>query len=148
MEIILKQDVKGLGYKHDVVTVKPGYARNYLVPQGMAMFATKSNIKMMEELSRQQARKAEKIKQDALDRATSMGELKIEIFTKAGETGKIFGAVTTTQIAEALNAKGFEADRRDITILDEIKMLGEYNASIELHKEVNHTFSVVVSREA
>jgi len=147
MEIILTQDVKGLGYKHDVVTVKPGYARNYLVPQGIAMIASKPNLKMVQELSRQQARKAEKVKQDALDRAAQMGDLKVEIKTKAGGSGKIFGAVTTTQIAEVLTSKGFEADRRDIQILGDIKTLGEFKASIELHKEVKHEFTVIVSRE-
>jgi large subunit ribosomal protein L9 len=136
MEIILKQSVKGLGDKDDRVVVKPGYARNYLIPQGYAVLATPSNIKMMEETQRQQARKREQIKRDAQNLAERLEGLRLEIRTKAGETGKIFGAVTALQISAALREKGFEVDRRQIEIADDIKMLGSYHAILNLHKEV------------
>lgn len=145
MEIILKEDVEGLGYKDDIVTVKPGYGRNYLIPQGLAIVASKSNIKILEENTRQAAHKAAKLKADAEAKAAEIGELVLEIGAKAGESGKIFGAVTNTQIADALNEKGFDIDRRKISIKEEVKTLGEYTATIDLHKEVKHeiTFKVV-----
>lgn len=147
MEIILKEDIKGLGYKNDVVTVKPGYGRNYLIPQGFAILANASNKKMIEEEIRQAAHKAEKIKQDAQDLANAMGELVLEIKTKAGESGKIFGAVTTLQVSDALKAKGYEIDRKRISFDTDIKNLGEYTANIDLHKEVKHSIGISVIAE-
>src|SRR4051812_12153589 len=114
MEIILTQDVQGLGYKNDVVKVKPGYGRNYLIPNGVALIANDSNKRMIAENSRQAAHKAAKVKQDAETIAQKMGELTVEVKTKAGETGKIFGAVTAIQIADALKAKGFDIDRKKV----------------------------------
>src|SRR5210317_1801152 len=111
MEIILKDDIKGLGYKNDMVTVKPGYARNYLIPQGFAIMANESNTKMMAENVRQAAHKAEKVKADAEAIANGIGDTVLEIKAKAGDSGKIFGAVTTLQISDALKAKGFDVDR-------------------------------------
>ena len=144
MEIILKEDVKGLGYKDDVVTVKPGYARNYLIPQGFAILASESNKKMLAENLKQAAHKKAKIKQDADDLAVRIGDLEIVIEAKAGETGKIFGAVTPLQIAEGLVAKGFEIDRKKISFSEDIKTLGDYKAILDLHKEVKHEISVKV----
>jgi large subunit ribosomal protein L9 len=115
MEIILKTDIAGLGYKNDVVTVKPGYGRNYLIPQGFAVMATPSNKKILAENIKQIAHKLEKIKLDAQTLSDSIGELALEIAAKVGESGKIFGRVTTLQISEALKEKGFEVDRKKIS---------------------------------
>ncbi len=138
MEIILKEDIQGLGYKNDFVKVKPGYARNYLIPKGYAILASPSNKKMIEENVRQAAHKAEKVKQDAQALADSIGELSIEIPAKVGESGKIFGAVTTLQISDALKEKGFEIDRKKISFNSEVKTAGEFIAILDLHKEVKH----------
>ena len=147
MDIILKQDVAGLGYKNDTVSVKPGYGRNYLIPQGIAIIANKSNLKMIEENIRQAAHKAEKLKKDAEDLAARIGTTVVEIGTKAGESGKIFGAITNTQIAESLSEKGFDIDRKKIHFNNQIKDLGEYTVVIDLHKEVKHEIQVKVIAE-
>lgn len=147
MEVILTQDINGLGYKNDTVDVKPGYGRNYLIPQGFAIIANKSNAKMIEENIRQAAHKAEKVKKDAEELANNIGDLTLTIATKAGESGKIFGAVTTIQIAEALKAKGFDVDRKKIGIQGDIKQLGEYKAILDLHKEVQKEISLSVVAE-
>ena len=116
MDVILKEDIKGLGYKNDTVSVKPGYGRNYLIPQGIAILANKSNRKKIDEIIKQHSHKAEKLKQDAQDIADKIGEMVLEIKAKAGESGKIFGAVTALQVADALAAKGFEIDRKKISL--------------------------------
>ncbi|MTI30832.1 50S ribosomal protein L9 [Xanthovirga aplysinae] len=147
MEVILKTDIKGLGYKNDIVKVKPGYGRNYLIPQGFAIIASLSNKKMIAENIKQAAHKAEKIKTEAETIAAGIGELVLELKTKAGESGKIFGAITTLQISDALKEKGFEIDRKKISIPGDVKMLGEYVAEIDLHKEVKKEVKFVVSAE-
>ncbi|PPL04657.1 50S ribosomal protein L9 [Parapedobacter indicus] len=136
MEVILKQDIKKLGEKDDVVTVKPGYGRNYLIPQGFAVLATESAKKVLAENIRQAQFKQDKIKKDATELAAKLEGLKLTIGAKAGETGKIFGSVNSIQIAEALRKQGFEVDRRRITFESEPKVLGEYVANLNLHKEV------------
>lgn len=136
MEVILKQDIKSLGEKDDIVTVKPGFGRNYLIPQGFAVLATPSAKKVLAENLKQAAFKQEKIKKDAEAIAAQLADVKLSIGAKAGETGKIFGAVNTIQVADALKAKGFEVDRRRITFETEPKTLGEYVANLNLHKEV------------
>jgi len=145
MEIILKTDIAGLGYKNDVVAVKPGYGRNYLIPQGFAVMATPSNRKVLAENVKQAAHKVEKIRQDALDLAASIGELSLKIPAKTGDSGKIFGRVTSLQISDLLKEKGFDVDRKKISIDSEVKMVGDYTATLDLHKEVKHkiSFSVV-----
>jgi len=145
MEVILKQDMPGLGYKYDTVNVKPGYGRNFLIPRGIAILANNSNRKMIDENIRQAAHKAEKLKSDALAIAEKIEALAIEIGAKTGESGKIFGAVTTLQIAEALTSNGFDVDRRRISFNGDIKTVGDYEAAVELHKEVkaNLKFKVV-----
>ncbi len=145
MEIILKQDIPGLGYKYDTVTVKPGYGRNYLIPQGQAILANKSNRKMIDENIRQAAHKAEKLKNDAQELAAKLEALTIKIGTKAGENGKIFGAVTSNQLAEIFKENGYDVDRRRISFKGEIKTLGDYEATVDLHREVKASikFSVV-----
>ena len=139
MQIILIQDVKNLGYKNDIVNVKPGYARNYLIPQGMAILATESARKVLAENMPQQAYKQEKIKKEAQDIATLLEGLTLRIPAKAAATGKIFGSVNNVQIANAIKeAKGIEIDRKQIMIDDNtIKEVGNYTAKIRLHKEVS-----------
>jgi large subunit ribosomal protein L9 len=145
MEVILKDDIKGVGFKNDIVTVKPGFGRNYLIPQGLAVMADKSNKKVVAENIRQAAHKAEKIKTEAQAIADQIGDMTLEIPARVGETGKIFGAVTTLQLSEALKAKGIDVDRKKISFDSEVKTAGEYTASIALHKEVKHQvkFNVV-----
>jgi len=147
MELILKDDIKGLGYKDDVVSVKPGYGRNYLIPKGLAVLATAANKKVLEENLRQAAHKAEKVKTVAEEMAASIGELELTIGAKAGESGKIFGAVTAIQIADALKDKGFDIDRRKISFTSDIKMLGDYTATLDLHKEVKKEIKIKVVEE-
>lgn len=146
MEVILRDDVKGLGYKNDTVNVKPGYGRNFLIPQGLAILANKSNRKMIDENIRQASHKAEKLKMDADALAAGMGELTLEIKTKAGESGKIFGSITAIQVADALMAKGFDIDRKKISV-DNIKEVGEHKAMIDLHKEVHHPIKLNIVAE-
>ncbi len=146
MEIILREDIKGLGYKNDTVSVKPGYGRNYLIPKGVAILANKSNRKMIDENIKQAAHKAAKLQQDAQAIADKMGELVLDINTKAGESGKIFGAITALQVADALAAKGFEIERKKISF-DQIKNIGEYKAMIDLHKAVHHQITLNVVAE-
>ena len=147
MEVILKDDVKGLGFKNDTITVKPGYGRNYLIPQGIAVMADKSNKKIVAENIRQASHKAEKVRLDAQAVADQIGDTVIELKAKVGETGKIFGAVTTTQLSDALRAKGIEVDRKKISFDSEVKTAGEYTASVALHKEVTHTVRLNVVGE-
>ena len=136
MEIILKQDIKKVGEKDDIVNVKPGFGRNYLIPQGFAILATTSAKKVLAENIKQAQFKQEKIKKDAEAIASKLEGIKLSIGAKAGETGKIFGSVNTIQIAEALKKQGFEVDRRRITFEEEPKVIGEYVANLNLHKEV------------
>jgi large subunit ribosomal protein L9 len=136
MEVILTQDMQGLGYKNDVISVKAGYGRNYLIPKGYAILANASNRKMIEENVRQAAHKAEKLKKDAEGIAEQIGDLVLEVGAKVGESGKIFGAITSLQISDALKDKGFEIDRKKINFNTKVKEVGEYFVTIDLHKEV------------
>ena len=147
MEVILKQDVAGLGYKNDIVKVKAGYGNNYLIPNGIALIATESNKKVVQENIRQASHKAAKIKQDAEALAQKIGDLTVEIGTKAGESGRIFGAVTANQISDALKGKGFTVDRKKIVLKENPKQLGTYNVTLDLHKEVKHDIKVDVVAE-
>ncbi|PWJ58547.1 large subunit ribosomal protein L9 [Dyadobacter jejuensis] len=143
MEIILLTDIAGVGYKNDIVSVKAGYGRNYLIPQGFALLANASNRKIVAENVRQASHKAEKLKKDAEDIAAAIGEMVIEIRTVVGESGRIFGRVTNTQVADILKSKGFDIDRKKITV-DDVKSIGSYTAIVDLHKEVKHTLAVNV----
>ncbi len=147
MEVILKQDVQGLGYKNDTVKVKAGYGRNYLIPNGLALIANDSNKRLIEENIRQMAHKAAKLKQDAEALSAKIGELTIELKTKAGESGKIFGAVTAIQVSDALKAKGFDVDRKKVHFKEQPKQLGSYTVTLDLHKEVKHEIKVNVVAE-
>lgn len=147
MELILREDVKGLGYKNDIVKVKPGFGRNYLLPQGLAIVASESNKKVVAENVKQAAHKAEKIKKEAEALAEKIAGATIEIATKVGETGKIFGKVTSLQVSDSLKAKGIEVDRKKISFKEDIKTVGEYTAYFDLHKEVKTSIQVKVVAE-
>ena len=138
MEVILKQDVNNLGYKNDVIKVKNGYCRNYLIPKGLAIIATETNKKVVAETQKQRAFKEEKIKKEAQKLADSLQNITLKIGAKAGTSGKIFGAVNALQIAEAIKSQyNFEIDRKKIIVDGEsIKELGTYSAKVNLHKEI------------
>lgn len=146
MEIILKQNVDNLGDAGDLVVVKPGYGRNFLIPTGKAVVATPSAKKMREENLRQRAHKEAKLVEMAEAKAAKLKELKISIGAKVGESGKIFGSVNTIQLADAINGLGVEVERKNVSIINEpIKTVGSYEAKIKLHKTVVETikFDVV-----
>lgn len=148
MEIILKKDIEKLGYKDDMVSVKPGYARNYLIPQGMAIVATVSEKKVHAETLRQRAHKEEKLKAEAEKMAESLEKQTIQIGAKVGENGKIFGSVNTIQLADALEAAGFNIERKRITIKNEpIKQIGTYEADVVVHKGIIQTINFEVVGE-
>ena len=137
MELILVEDVAGLGYKNDIVSVKKGYGRNYLIPQGKAVIASESARKVLAENLKQRAHKLAKIKADAEELAAKLAPVALTIATKVSATGTIFGAVTNIQIAEALAKLGFEIDRKTIVVKDTVKEVGSYKATVKLHKEVS-----------
>jgi large subunit ribosomal protein L9 len=148
MEVILKQDIKGLGFKDDKVDVANGYARNFLLPKGMAVMATESVRKMHAELLKQRSFKEDKLKKEASANAEKLSKVSIKVGAKAGESGKIFGSVTTIQIADALQKAGFEVDRKGIEIQDDhIKQLGTYTAKVRLYKDISAEFSFEVVSE-
>lgn len=136
MKIILKEDVRGLGYKDDVVEVKDGYGRNYLIPQGKAVVATSSALKVLAENQRQRAHKLAQIKADAEAAAAALEGVTLTIGAKTSATGTIFGSVNAIQIAEALEKLGHNVDRKLIYIKENIKEVGKYSATIQFHKEV------------
>ena len=150
MQVILKEDIASLGYKDDVVTVKDGYGRNYLIPQGLAVIASASALKVLAENKKQRAHKLAKIKADAEAIAAAVAELKVVITAKASENGTIYGGINNAKVAEALAALGQEIDRKNIIVKDTIKEVGTYNAIIKLHPEVSVelTFDVVAEQVA
>ena len=137
MEIILKEDVVNLGYKNDIVTVKSGYGRNYLIPTGKAVIASPSAKKMLAEELKQRAHKLEKIKKDAEAMAEQLKDVTLTIATKVSATGTIFGSVSNIQIAEELEKLGHKVDRKIIVVKDAVKEVGSYKAIVKLHKEVS-----------
>ena len=148
MEVILKKNVDKLGYKDEVVTVKNGYGRNFLIPQGYAALATESAKKAHAEVMRQRAHKESKIKDEALAIAAKLEGLTIAVIAKVGENGKIFGSVNTVGISDALKAQGLDIDRKSIKLSEEsIKEIGTYEAVANLHKEVKQTFHFEVKGE-
>jgi large subunit ribosomal protein L9 len=137
MNVILKQDMPNLGHKDDIVAVKDGYARNYLIPKGFAINATAQNKKVHEEILRQRAHKEAQLKEAALELAEELKKVSLTIGAKTSTKGKIFGSVNTIQIAEALTEKGFDLERKNISIKEDlIKEVGSYSATVKLHKEV------------
>lgn len=137
MEIILKEDVINLGYKNDIVTVKSGYGRNYLIPTGKAVIASPSAKKMLAEELKQRAHKLEKIKKDAEELAAKLEGVTLKIATKVSSTGTIFGSVGNIQIADELAKLGHNIDRKLIVVKDTVKEVGNYTAVVKLHKEVS-----------
>ena len=148
MEIILKKDVANLGHADDIVNVKNGYAVNYLIPQGYAILAPPSSKKILAENIRQRAHKEAKLRADAEALAAKLADMTVKVTAKVSETGKIYGSVTTIQIAEALAAAGVEVDKKDITILsDSVKEAGIYDASVKCYKEIKGNFKFEVVAE-
>ncbi|MCJ8288601.1 MAG: 50S ribosomal protein L9 [Crocinitomicaceae bacterium] len=148
MEVILKKNVDNLGYSNEVVSVKSGYGRNFLIPQGYAVLATASAKKAHEEIMKQKSHKDSKILAEAQELATKIEGTSVKIVTKVGEKGKIFGSVNTLQLSEALKAQGVEVDRKSLKIKDEpIREIGTFEASANLHKDVKATFSFEVVGE-
>lgn len=137
MEIILKEDIVNLGYKNDIVTVKSGYGRNYLIPTGKAVIASPAAKKMLAEELKQRAHKLEKIRKDAEELAAKLEGVSLKIATKVSSTGTIFGSVGNIQIAEELAKLGHNIDRKIIVVKDVVKEVGNYKAIVKLHKEVS-----------
>lgn len=137
MDIILKQDLDNLGYADEIVKVRPGYARNFLIPNGLAIIASEENRKVLAETMKQRAHKAQKIKGDAEAQAKQLEAMVIKIGAKVGESGKIYGSVNALQLADALSKHGVIVDRKKIHLdSDHIKSLGTYTAIVNLHKDV------------
>ena len=148
MEVILKKNVDKLGYRDEVVTVKNGYGRNFLIPQGYALLATPSNKKAHEEMLKQRAHKESKILAEAEELAAKLADVTVKIATKVGENGKIFGSVNTVQLADALRVAGYDVDRKSLKIKDEpIKEVGTFEAEVNLHKGVKPTIKFEVVSE-
>ena len=147
MDVILTENVKGLGSIGEIVKVKPGYGRNYLVPQGLAVVANDRNLSELEHHKRQLSRKAEKLSQEAADVKARIEAVTCAFTHKASEEGKLFGSVTSSDIADALAAQGIEIDRRKILLEQPIKNLGEHTIDIRLNAGVNATVKVVVTSE-
>jgi large subunit ribosomal protein L9 len=148
MEIILKKNVDKLGYKDDVVSVKNGYGRNFLIPQGYAILATESAKKAHEEIMRQKSHKESKIKEEAEAIAAKLEGLIVKIAAKVGESGKIFGSINTIGLSDALKLEGVDVDRKSLKIIEEpIKEVGTFTATANLHKEVIKEFKFEVIAE-
>ena len=147
MEVILKEDVINLGYKDDIVNVKRGYGRNYLIPTGKAVIATESARKVLAENLRQRAHKLAQIKANAEELAAKINDITLTIKAKTSSTGTIFGSANNIQVAEELAKLGHEVDRKIIVIKDNIKEVGTYTAVVKLHKEVSATINLNVVSE-
>lgn len=148
MEVILKKDVEHLGYADDVVRVKDGYARNFLLPRGLAEMATESNRKQLTETLKQRSHKLAKVKEEAEKTASGLEGTTLKIGAKVGESGKIFGSVNTIMLADAMKALGFEVDRKNIKIKgDAIKNVGSYEAEVVFHRDVVRTIAFEVVEE-
>ncbi|WP_457641948.1 50S ribosomal protein L9 [Persephonella sp.] len=147
MKVILTKDVEGWGTIGDIIEVKRGFARNYLIPKGFALEATESHIKHVQEILKQKSRKLEREKAKAEELAKQIDGLEIEIKKSVGTTGKLFGSVTTSDIAEVLKEKGFEVERKKIMLKNPIKNIGSYNIVIRLHPQVSATIKVHVTPE-
>jgi large subunit ribosomal protein L9 len=148
MEVILLKNVDKLGYANEVVTVKPGYGRNFLIPQGYAILATASAKKAHEEVMRQKSHKETKLLAEAQELAAKLAEVNVTISTKAGENGKIYGSINTIQLSDALKAAGFDIDRKSLKIKDEpIREIGSYEAEANLYKGVKQAVKFAVVAE-
>ena len=148
MQIILKKDVANLGHADDVVEVKNGYAVNYLIPQGFASMATPAALKQLAETKKQRAHKEAKLVADAEALAAKVAAATVVVKVKVSENGKIYGSVTTAQLAEALVAAGVQVDKKDITIVSpEVKQAGEYDAAVKCYKDIKGAFKFTVVSE-
>ena len=147
MEVILRQDVEKLGIRGDVVTVAAGYARNCLIPQSLAVPATPSNKKIVEQERQAHLRKDAKLAGEAVELGKLISQETVRISQKAGENDHLFGSVTSKDIADVLAVKGYTIDRRKVELADPIKQLGEYKVSIRLHKDVTVQVPVIVTKE-
>ncbi len=146
-KILLREDIENLGGRGEIVKVKAGYARNYLLPQGMATLATKGNVKQIDNERAALLKKAAVEISTAQAQADQMGSISLAFERKAGETGQLFGSVTSMDIADALKAKGYEIDRRKIILKDSIKETGDYTVNVKLHREVTLAIPVTVTAE-
>lgn len=147
MQVILKEDVKNLGKAGEVVTVKDGYGRNFLLPRGLAIDATLKNIRQLEHQKKMILQRAKKLANDAQSLADRLASVAVTIFAKAGEEDRLFGSVTSADISEALKQQGFEIDKKKIILEEPIKRLGEHTAKVKLHPEISVELKVVVNKE-
>lgn len=147
MEIILQEDVEKLGNRGQVVTVKDGYARNYLLPRKLALTASPSNMKRLEKMRAAFAKKEATERESAQQQAAQLATVKLALSRKAGENDQLFGSVTSGDIADALKAQGYEIDKRKIQLTDAIKTVGEFSVTLKLYRDVTATVQLVVSRE-
>ncbi|MFL3001583.1 MAG: 50S ribosomal protein L9 [Cytophagales bacterium] len=145
MEIILLKDVPGLGFKDEILNVKNGYGRNFIIPQGYGVLANNSNKKVLEENLKQTIKKQEEILKEAEKLAKKIGDLVLEIKIKTGSEDKIFGSVTTAQIAKMLKEKGLEIHKKNISILTKVNAIGEYDVNLKIHKDLTHTIKINVT---
>ena len=148
MEIILQEDVEKLGNRGQVVNVKDGYARNYLLPRKLAIAASPSNMKRLEKMRAAFAKKEATERESAQQQAAQLASVKLALSRKAGENDQLFGSVTSGDIADALKAQGYEIDKRKIQLTDAIKTVGEFSVTLKLYRDVTATVQLVVSREA
>ena len=145
MQVILKENIDTLGHIGDIVKVAPGYARNYLLPKGLAVEATAKNAKALDHVKRQMAYRKDKALESARNLASKLAETPVALLHKAGEEGKLFGSVTTMEIAAFLKGKGFDIDRKTILLAEPIKHVGEFNVAVKVHPEVSATLKVTVA---
>ena len=145
MKIILTKDLPGLGFKDEVVSVKNGYGRNYIIPQGFGVLANKSNSKVLKENLKQTAKKQEEILKAAQKLSKKIGDLVIEFKLKTGSDEKVFGSVTTAQISKMLEEKGFEVHKKNISILSKVNNVGEYDVVLKIHKDLTHPIKINVT---
>ena len=145
MKIILTKDLPGLGFKDEVVSVKNGYGRNYIIPQGFGVLANKSNSKVLKENLKQTAKKQEEILKGAQKLSKKIGDLVIEFKLKTGSDEKVFGSVTTAQISKILEEKGFEVHKKNISILSKVNNVGEYDVDLKIHKDLTHPIKINVT---
>ena len=145
MKIILTKDLPGLGFKDEVVSVKNGYGRNYIIPQGFGVLANKSNSKVLKENLKQTAKKQEEILKAAQKLSKKIGNLVIEFKLKTGSDEKVFGSVTTAQISKMLEEKGFEVHKKNISILSKVNNVGEYDVDLKIHKDLTHPIKINVT---
>jgi len=145
MEIILIKDIPGLGFKDEVVNVKNGYGRNYIIPQGLGVLANKSNSKVLEENLKQTIKKQEEILKEAQKLSKKIGNLVLDFKLKSGSDDKVFGSITTAQIAKLLSEKGIEIHKKNITILTKVNAVGEYDVELKIHKDITHPIKINVT---